>query len=104
MYGGLAKKDKNAYPVNPKTGLAVGDMKRMSFMFIVLAIMGVIGSMFLPWFEGDWGNDWYLEAYGFEGFLDTMLVWIQYATITCAAIGIILFLVGAKIDPNKAKA
>ena len=104
MYGGLAKKDKVAYPVNPKTGLAVGDLKRMSFMFIVLSAMGVIGSLFLPWFEGDWGNDWYLEVYGFEGFLDTMLVWIQYATIGCAAIGIILFLVGSKIDPQKAKA
>ncbi|MEG2199356.1 MAG: hypothetical protein RRY25_03615, partial [Anaerovorax sp.] len=39
-YGGLAKKDALEYPINAKTGLAVGDLKRMSLMFSILAIMG----------------------------------------------------------------
>ncbi len=100
-YGGLAKKNAVAYPVNSKTGLAVGDTRRMSFMFIVLAVMGFIGTLFLPWFEGDWGNDWYLEVYGIEGFLDTMLSWIQTATVVSAILGVVLFFVAKKIEPKK---
>jgi len=104
MYGGLAKKNAAAYPVNPRTGLAVGDTKRMSFMFILLAAFGFIGTRFLPWFEGEWGNDWYLEVYGIEGFFDTMLGWIQTATVVSAVIGILLFLVSMKIEPKKGEA
>lgn len=102
MYGGLGKKDKTIYPVNPNTGLAPGDLRRMSLMFIVLAIMGAIGTQFLPWFEGSWGNDYYLETYGIAGFLDTMLIWIKYAAAACGVVGIILFLVGSKVEAKKA--
>ncbi len=102
MYGGLTKKDPVKYPGNPKTGLAVGDVKRMSVMFAILTVMGVIGSLFLPWFEGDWGNDWYLEVYGIEGFLDTMLLWINIATGAAAVIAVILGIVASKVEPKKA--
>ena len=102
MYGGLSKKDPVAFPVNPKTGLAQGDLRKMGFMFVVLGIMGVLGSLFLPWFEGDWGNDYYLETYGFEGFFDTMIGWIHIATAGAFIIGIILAAVSAKIEPKKA--
>lgn len=102
MYGGLTKKNPAAFPGNPKTGLAVGDMRRMSFMFFILAAMGLIGCFFLPWFEGDWGNDWYLECYGIEGFFDTMMVWIRWATGIAAVIAIILAAVAAKVEPKKA--
>ena len=100
-YGGLTKKDAKAYPKNPKTGLANGDLRRMSFMFLLLAVMGVIGILFLPWFEGDWGNDWYLEVYGLENFFDTMMVWIRWATGVAAAIGIALSVAAARIEPKK---
>jgi hypothetical protein len=97
----LTKKDAKVFPKNPKTGLANGDLRRMSFMFLILAIMGVIGILFLPWFEGDWGNDWYLEYYGLENFFDTMMVWIQWATGIAAAIGIALSLAASRIEPKK---
>ena len=101
MYGGLTRKDPVAFPGNPKTGLAVGDVRRMSIMFFILAGMGLIGCFFLPWFEGDWGNDWYLECYGIEGFFDTMMVWIRWATGAAAVIGLILAAVAAKVEPKK---
>lgn len=100
-YGGLAKKDAVEYPLNPKTGLAVGDIKRMSLMMFILGIMGAIGTQFLPWFEGDGGNDYYFETYGFEGFFDTMMSWIQIATVVVLIGAVILFLVGKKIEPSK---
>lgn len=97
-YGGLTKKNANAYPSNPKTGLPFGDIKRMAVMFLILGIMGLIGSLFLPWFEGDWGNDWYLEVYGIEGFLDTMLVWIQWATGISLGLAVILGIASSRMD------
>ena len=84
-----------------RSGLANGDLRRMSFMFLLLAVMGVIGILFLPWFEGDWGNDWYLEVYGLENFFDTMMVWIRWATGVAAAIGIALSVAAARIEPKK---
>jgi amino acid transporter len=100
MYGGLAKKDAVAYPVNKKTGLAMGDLKRMSMIFMVLTITGIVGSLFLPWFEGGWGNDYYLETYGIENFLDTMLVWIKVATGASALTGIVLFFAAKNVEPK----
>lgn len=47
MYGGLTKKDAVAYPSNPKTGLAVGDTKRMSFLFLLMTVMNVIACVIL---------------------------------------------------------
>lgn len=100
-YGGLTKKNPVLFPANPKTGLAVGDLRRMGTMFLILAVMGGIGTQFLPWFEGDWGNDWYLEYYGIEGFFDTMLSWIQIATVAAAVICVILFIAARKVEPKK---
>lgn len=99
-YGGLTKKDAKTYPKNEKTGMAVGDLKRMSTMFGILTVMGIIGLLFLPWFEGDWGNDWYLEVYGLEGFFDTMLVWIRWATIAAGVATVGLGIAASKVEPR----
>jgi amino acid transporter len=103
MYGGLTKKDPVRYPGNPKTGLAVGDIRRMSVMFGILTVMGLIGSFFLPWFEGDWGDEYYLELYGFDSFLGTMLLMIKVATILSGVIAVVLALIAPKIDPKTVK-
>jgi len=55
MYGGLAKKDPVRFPVNKKTGLAVGDTKKIAGMFLGFAIVGFLAIPWLNWFEGDWG-------------------------------------------------
>lgn len=97
-YGGLSRKDPGSYPVNTKTGLAKGDVKRISWTLLGLAVMGVLGLLFLPWYEGDWGNEYYLEYYGYEGFLDTMLLWIRNATIVCAVIGVLTALYARRVE------
>ena len=53
MYGGLAKKDPKAYPVNKKTGLAVGDTRKIAGMFIGFALIGFIAIPWLNYFEGE---------------------------------------------------
>ncbi len=103
MYGGLAKKDPVKYPVNPKTGLANGDLKRISYIFFGLAAMGGLALAWLPWFEGDWGPDYYLEEYGsgffssFEGMLST----IQTSSVLFLAVGVVCTILAMKVEPKK---
>jgi len=97
-YGGLSKKDPVLFPSNPKTGLAVGDLKRMAFIFLFLGVMGAAGAMFLPWYEGDWAYDYYLEEYGIEYMLEMMVTWITYTAIGSFVIGVFLWIWGSKVE------
>lgn len=103
MYGGLAKKDPVKYPVNQKTGLAVGDTKRISSIFFGLAAVGGLALLWLPWFEGDWGPEYYLEEYetglfsSFEGMLNV----IQTAAVAFLIVGVICAIIAAKVEPKK---
>lgn len=102
-YGGLAKKDAAAFPINVKTGLAIGDMKKMAATFLGLGGIGLLGMVWLPWYEGDWGPEYYLEEYGsglFSSF-DGMIMAIQYAAIICLAIGLVCAGIAAKVEPKK---
>jgi len=106
MYGGLAKKDPVKYPVNPKTGLAVGDTKKIASIFFGLAVVGALALAWLPWFEGDWGPDYYLETYetGLFSDFEAMLNVIQTATIVFIVIGVICAIIAAKVEPKKNEA
>ena len=107
MYGGLAKIDPVKYPLNPKTKLAVGDMKRIAFTFGLLSVMGFIGYPWLIWFESDWGPDYYAEANEGVGFLanfDMMLNIILYGAIVLAVVAVICGIIAAKVEPKKVKA
>jgi amino acid transporter len=88
MYGGLSKKDEIAYPRNPRTGLAKNDVHRMSVLFFILGLVGIAGRLFLPWYEGDWAEEYYSEEYGSGLFAnwDLMLIVITAATVLCLAL------------------
>lgn len=104
-YGGLAKKDAVKYPVNPKTKLAVGDTRRLTVMFLILTVMCAIAVPWLRWFEGDWGEEYYLETYG-SGFFsnfDAMLSAIWVAAVVFAVLTIILYIISRKVEPEKIK-
>lgn len=103
MYGGLAKKDPVRFPINPKTHLAVGDTRRISLNFLILAVFGFIAVPWLGWFEGDWGPDYYLETYG-SGFLsdfDGMVNAIRIASIVFLIIAVVAYLISLKVEPKK---
>lgn len=103
MYGGLAKKDPVKFPVNPKTRLAVGDMRKMSGLFLGFSVMGFLAVPWLNWYEGDWGEKYYLETYG-SGLLSNfrgMLNGIQTAAVAFLVIGIICAIIAIKVEPKK---
>lgn len=70
VYGGLYHLDPVKHPINPKTGLAQGDIRRISVYLILCGITALAGSLLLYLYEGEWGEEYYLEAYGSGFFSD----------------------------------
>lgn len=109
-YGGLTKKDPAAFPVNKKTGLAVGDTRKISFLLLIMTIMNAVALAFEPWYEG-WGTEdaWESGDY-FDGILENMNVGTIVGTIqiglyiltaVCAIGCIVFYLVSKKVEPKK---
>ena len=73
MYGGLTKKNAEQFPTNPKTGLAVGDTRRMAFLFLLMTAMNIPACFFMPWYEcwGDPEDGWESGDY-FDGILENL--------------------------------
>ena len=108
IYGGLAKKDPVAFPVNKKTGLALGDTKRLTILFALLAAIGVLGCLFLPWYEADWEyiqfaasgeSDYDLTLFASQ---DALFGAIRIMTIACAGLAVIFGFVARAVEPKKA--
>ncbi len=106
-YGGLAKKDPVKHPLNPRTRLAVGDLKRIAGVFYGFAAVGFVSLPWLRWFEGDWAEEYYAETYadsylsGFLGNFDTMLTAILVIAIVFAAIAVGCTVAALKLEPRK---
>jgi amino acid transporter len=106
MYGGLAKKDPVRFPLNSRTGLAVGDTKKIASVFIGLAAVGALALLWLPWFEDP---EYYAEEYTegvtavLFGNFDAMITAIQIASVLFVVVGIVCALIAAKTEPKKAR-
>ena len=101
VYGGLAVENPQLYPVNPKTGLAKGDLIRFARFFLIFGVLSFGGSLFLRWYEGGWGHDYYLDLYG-SGLMSNWELMISILTwlgIGMLVLSVILYLVGKKSDP-----
>ena len=108
MYGGLAKKDPAEHPVNPRTGLAMGDLKRIALVFFIFAVVGFLSLPWLRWFEGEWAVDYYAETYPtwkqasfFLGNWELMLDAILIASSVFMAIAIGFAAAAFKLEPKK---
>ena len=109
-YGGLTKKDPEHFLGNPRTGLAVGDLRRISFLLLVITVMNIIALIFEPWYEG-WGTedawesgdyfDGILEAVNVDTIVGTIQVVLWGVTIVCAAACIIIYFFSKKVEPSK---
>lgn len=106
-YGGLAKKDPVHHPLNPRTRLGVGDLKRIAGVFYGFAVVGFVAVPWLRWFEGDWAEEYYLDTYGesylsgFLGNFETMLTTILVVAGIFAAIGVACTVAALKLEPKK---
>ncbi|MFR4018707.1 MAG: hypothetical protein ACLT01_05765, partial [Clostridia bacterium] len=101
IYGGLYKKDPEAYPINPKTRLAKGDLGRFGIFFLLFGFVAFAGSFFLQWYEGGWGPAYYLETYG-SGIMsnfDLMLSIARWGGVVLLVLGVIFYFIGKKVDP-----
>lgn len=99
--GGLYKINPQEYPINYKTRLAKGDIQRIGVYVLAFGIYAIVGSLFLSWYEGDWGPEYYLETYG-SGLQSDFWLMIKTARIggiIGAAAGTVLLLIGKKKDP-----
>ncbi|MDR0425483.1 MAG: APC family permease [Clostridiales Family XIII bacterium] len=115
MYGGLAAKPVPAASagsapatlarLNPKTGLAQGDMSRMALMFVILGGIGLFGRLFLPWYEGAEAAAYYAEEYAGGLFADwgAMLGAISAATAVCIAAALALRFIAIKVENKNQK-
>ena len=100
IYGGLYKVDPVKYPLNTKTRLAQGDLQRFGAFFIAFGLYAIVGSLFLTWYEGSWGVEYYLDTYG-SGLISDFWLMIKTAQIggaVATVLGIVMLAVGKKKD------
>ena len=95
-YGGLSKKDPARYPINSRTRLAVGDTRRMAWMFATLTTFGMVAIFFLPWYDDPF---FYTEVYGVEGFFEILMSGVRWATLAFGLITVVLLLVARRVEP-----
>ncbi len=109
-YGGLTAKDPERFPANPKTGLAEGDTKRISFLLLLMTIMNAVALAFMPWYEG-WGTE---DSWGAGDYFDGMLesangdviisvirTGLYILAAVCAAGCVVFYLMSRKVEPRK---
>jgi amino acid transporter len=114
MYKGLHAVDPEKNPLNKKTRLAPRDLYRMACMFLILGVIGIIGRIWLPFYEGGqnllgipglgapdmaWDPendyDWLI------GSQEAMWNGILIAAIVCFVIAVALYFVGKKTEEPK---
>lgn len=111
-YGGLSKKDPEAYPLNKKTGLGVGDTRKISLLLFIITIMNIVAFVFEPWYEG-WGTedawesgdyfDGIVESVNVDTIVGTINTILIVLTVVCAIGFIVFYAVSKKCEPKKEK-
>ncbi len=96
-YGGLTQTDPLNYPLNSKTGLGVGDTRRMAWMFTAMCFIGFMAALFLPWYDDPAS---YTETYGVEGLFDFLISCIYWLTAISGVLAIILLSTAHKLEPS----
>ena len=99
-YGGLTKMDPVNYPVNPSTGLGIGDTRRMAWLFAAMTLIGLIATFFLPWYDDP---SYYTENYGIEGLFGILISCIRWTTGASCVLTVILVIIGQRVEPKKLK-
>jgi amino acid transporter len=98
-YGGLTKVDPVRHPANPRTKLARGDLRRMSWMFGGMAVTGLIGSFFLPWFDDP---QVYAERHGVDGFFAILMQAVRWMTAVSGVLAVALGILARRVEPRDA--
>lgn len=99
-YKGLTNKDPLQYPINPKTGLGFGDLKKIGGTYVGVGIYATLSRFFLRWYEGDQAKGHYLEEYktGLFSNFELMLKMIVIVGICSIIVGLIFIIAGKKLE------
>jgi amino acid transporter len=100
-YGGLTKNDPARHPANRKTGLAIGDTKRLAWMFGTMTTIGIIAIFFLPWYEDPQS---YTDDYGIEGLFNILMSCIRWMTAAFGVLTAALLVIAKRVEPAKSAA
>jgi amino acid transporter len=100
-YGGLTQVDPVNYPSNSRTGLGVGDTRRMAWMFAAMTLVGGIAAFFLPWYDDP---EYYVETYGIEGLFDFMIGCIRWITVASGVLTVFLVILAGRVEPRDGEA
>lgn len=105
FYKGRYLEDPEVYPLNPKTKLGLGDLMDIGVYIGLSGVISLIGSVFLGFYEADYGVEYYLEEYGTGLFSDYygMLSICRWLGIALIIIGLIVFFIGKKTEGEKLK-
>ena len=99
-YGGLAKNDAARYPANARTGLAVGDTRRMAWMFGCLTVIGLVAIFFLPWYDDPQS---YADDYGIEDFFDILMTCVRWMTAGFGALTALMLVLAKRVEPTESR-
>ena len=92
VYKGRVLDDPEAYPLNPKTKLGLGDLIDIGVYIFLSGAMALGGAIFLYFYERSYGEEYYLEEYG-TGFFSDFYGMIQ----ACFWLGVVLLVIGAVV-------
>jgi hypothetical protein len=98
-YGGLSRTDPVRHPANPKTRLAIGDTKRMAWMFGTLTAAGIIAMFFLPWYDDP---DVYADDYGIEEIFDLLMSCVRWMTAVFGVLTAASLMIARRVEPADA--
>ncbi|MDR1028126.1 MAG: hypothetical protein LBL63_01760, partial [Clostridiales Family XIII bacterium] len=98
VYGGV--KDDARYPLNPRTKLARGDLWNLTVYSLFAGVFSVVGSFFLSWYEGGWGEEYYANEAESPFFTDFawMIDLLRYIGVGLIVFGVVMFLLGRKYE------
>ncbi len=89
VYKGRAIDDPELYPINPKTRLDLGDIYNIGNYLALFGAMSVAAAVWLYFYEGSYGVEYYLEEHG-SGFFSNFYAML----ILCLVLGVIMIVAG----------
>ncbi len=103
LYGGMAKNDPVKYPLNKKTKLAFGDIKRLGLYLVIVGMFAFLGQFWLHWYEIDYG-EWGPEDYDMlANSIPQALEVLKWGGLIAAVIGLVLLFIGKKVETEENK-
>ena len=86
--------------MNSRTGLGIGDTKRMAWMLAAMTLIGSIAAFFLPWYDDPQS---YTETYGVEGLFGFLISVIRWMTVACGVVTVIMVMIARRVEPKDAE-